>query len=360
MNFLFLSFLYLLPFKESLNNKISSKNLTNQEYFNNYKAIKTLKVFCNQYIKIHNSNNKNSLKNELLKYYFTEDFFNLYSTQTHYYTNVFNLQDNDSFSVKELNIELSANNQQEFIITYKGRKKLIAEVVKEKKHYKINGLFIPIKQKVVDKILKKIKIPLNICYNKSIISTPLNINKTLIVIPEIKEKDEEYYIINGRILLVNTKTGKIINSYFKEEAWESDAVFIENIEIGKSKKSFSDKYPSFSICFYKRNMSQPNPYNEILVNEFVINLKTIDNVFNYLVYNYGGETDMKCYADMISETKEIQLLSTKHNGFYDFQLKTSKQDIKYRPKGNDCIEKEGKIVTSYRNYYFDGKQYSRE
>lgn len=114
------------------------------------------------------------------------------------------------------------------------------------------------------------------------------------------------------------------------------------------------------MFLHKRNLSKPNPYSEVLVNEFIIRLKTIDNVFNYTAYSYGGETDMKCYADMISEEKELKMLSTKQNGFYDFKLETSAQEIKFREADNDdCKERKGTILKTYEIYKYNGKRYER-
>lgn len=76
-----------------------------------------------------------------------------------------------------------------------------------------------IQQKTIQKVLKSEGISLKNCYEEQVITTPLNTEQTIIVIPEIKEgnEDEGYYIINAKIIIVNTQTGKVISRYFKEE-----------------------------------------------------------------------------------------------------------------------------------------------
>lgn len=167
---------------------------------------------------------------------------------------------------------------------------------------------------------------------------PFNNNLSVIVIPKIGKQEEDWYILDSYIVVVNNKTKKIKHLYFesyKTSGWESDAVFIYDITIDTAKYLVQEKVRAFGVVLHTRNMSQPNPYNSKYISLFIPEGDTLQNILkNYEIYSYGGETDMNCFAKMYSEDKTLLHTKNKTNSYFDINVDV----LHTKLISKDCIE----------------------
>jgi len=152
---------------------------------------------------------------------------------------------------------------------------------------------------LIDAVLKNLNIKKGNCKTDLIALKimPNNPEETILVIPEIVDEGEDYSELNSHIVIVNTKTGKIINKYFessKTNNWFSDAVVLSDIKIDTAPYIVSENKRAFGIRVYYHNNSQHNPYRQETISLYIkVDNSLLKNILkNYVVMNFNGEWDM--------------------------------------------------------------------
>lgn len=171
---------------------------------------------------------------------------------------------------------------------------------------------------------------------------PYNKDETVVVIPKIGEQDDDYTAIDSYVALVNNKTNKIKSLFFesyKTNGWESDAIFIYEMSIDTTTYSLDNKTKAFGVVLKSRNMSQPNPYYDKSISLFIQKGDSLLNVLkNFEIYSYGGETNMKCYADFYETVNSLSMSQNISNGFFDILVTSTSKEILFREIESDCDE----------------------
>lgn len=182
--------------------------------------------------------------------------------------------------------------------------------------------------------------------------SPTNPEETIIAIPEIVERDpndESYYGFNSYILIVDTNTGEIKQSYFetaKINGWISDAIILADIKIDIAPYRVSENKRAFGVRVYYHNNSQPNPFSYEAISLFIKKDNSLLKILNnYNAMEYHGESDTVCYGDFIAHTKVFIMSKEKTNGYFNILVKNTITETKRRPdKNEDCIVSE--VITS--------------
>jgi hypothetical protein len=184
---------------------------------------------------------------------------------------------------------------------------------------------------LLDSVLKQLDL------NKSKIKTefvvskviPNNSNETILVIPEIVVEEEDYFEFNSYILIVNTKTGKIIHNYSEKNAWISDAVQLTEIIIDTANYQISEQNRAFGIKVKYSGSSQPNPYKSESFSLFIKSGTTLKKVLiNYEILYYGGEWDTNCEGEFLAMKKIIIVSKNKTNDYFDLIVKNKITETK--------------------------------
>jgi len=190
---------------------------------------------------------------------------------------------------------------------------------------------------------------------------PNTLNETIIVVPEIVDKGEQYFELNSYILIVNNVTGKIIHQYFessKTNNWVSDAIKLVEITIDTAPYNVTDGIRAFGIRVRYVGSSQANPYENETISLFIKLENTLKNILkNYDVMNSRGEWDTDCAGEFIDENKVLIISKKLTNTYVDILVKSKIIESKsYIDENGDCESKD-KITRIKTVLKFDGKEY---
>lgn len=214
---------------------------------------------------------------------------------------------------------------------------------------------------VIDNVIAKLGLDRSKIYESFTSSQILTDDENeyiVVVIPEIAEEEEEMLNLNSHIVLVNTATGKITHKYFEANAWQSDAISIEEIAIDTITYQLSENTQAFGLKTFYLSRSQPNPYNNRTITLFVKSGDSLKKVLNsYDVSEYGGEWDTRCAGEFTSVDNTFKTTNEKNNNYFDIEVKSkiTKTNSYVDEKGECTDEKTITIKTSVLK--FDGNMY---
>ena len=210
---------------------------------------------------------------------------------------------------------------------------------------------------LVIKVMDKLNISIEDCDEMGLFTEkvlPYNHDLTVIVIPKTGKQEEDFYILDSYVVVVNNKTKKIEQLYFesyKTSGWESDAVFIYDITIDTARYLVQENVRAFGVVLHTRSMSQPNPYYSKYISLFIPEEDALQNILkNYEIYSYRGETDMNCFAEMYSEDKTLIISKTKTNDYFDINVDA----LHTKLISIDCIESKTTTTSKQVLKFSDG------
>ncbi len=214
-------------------------------------------------------------------------------------------------------------------------------------------------------ILKQLKLTKKQCELSLIVAKPFpnNKNETIVVIPEIAKEENGYYEFHSHVLIVDTKTNKIIHKYYEsaeDNDWISDAVMLAEIKIDTAPYMVSKNNRAFGVRVYVYNQSKPNPYSRESMSLFIKKTNVLNKVLdNHTMMEYSGEGDASCYGEFLRSEKIFIMTSNKTNGYYDVLVKNKLTSITNNvDKNGKCIsENEVSLIKS--TLKFDGYVYKK-
>jgi len=214
-------------------------------------------------------------------------------------------------------------------------------------------------EKVIDLVentLNKLKIKKENCFTKFIINQKISESESIILIPEINEKGNGFMIINGHILIVNSKNGEIQSSFSEKESWFSDAVRLDNIEILYKPYKISKDSETIGVLIDYYGNSRANPYSSKELSLFFRKGEKLTRVLkDYPIYNSNGETDGMGNGEIIEHKKTIEPVINSKTKFFNLKvidsiIKTeSKNGIQKTIKDSIKIEQLKFISGKYKN-----------
>lgn len=197
---------------------------------------------------------------------------------------------------------------------------------------------------LVDRVLRQLKIPIAKTKEEFIRTKvmPNDRTKTIVSIPIMgKVEDDDYsYVMDAYILVVESGTGKILNKYYEEGYWVSDAVHLDDIGIDTAPYRLNNNTRAFGITNQHGGSSQPNPYSDRTISLFVASGDTLIKVVDgLLLERNSGEWDMRCAGVFYNQTATISVSPNATNGYADLIITTKIIDKETAPKGEECEEK---------------------
>jgi hypothetical protein len=196
-------------------------------------------------------------------------------------------------------------------------------------------------------ILKQLHISVKECDYELITQKELPYMKSnsVFVIPQIVYIDEDdTKVFDAYIVIVENETGKIIHHFYEKEAWTSDAIRLDNIEIDTAPYRLNKNTRAFGIRLKYIGSTRPNPYASTEISLFIPRENSLVRILkDYKIYEFGGEWDTNCEGGF-STTESIFIMSNEQtNGFYNIEVKSTITDAVNELIDDDCIEE--KTVT---------------
>ena len=179
-----------------------------------------------------------------------------------------------------------------------------------------------------------------------------NENETIIVIAENendRSEDEEVFLeLTSHILIVDSQTAEIKNHFSetsKENAWISDAIFIDDIILDTIVYNLAKDKVAFGIKLIFRGSSQVNPYGYTCLSLYIKEGNTLKKLLsNFDLEKYSGEINVNlntCDGILQKEKNELTLIASSTNGYNDILVKNTTVNFIFETnsKGN-CREVE--------------------
>lgn len=182
--------------------------------------------------------------------------------------------------------------------------------------------------------------------------------KTIVSIPIIAHEeggDNHSFVLDVYIVVAATKTGKILQKYYEQSFWESDAIALEDISIDTAPYRLHNHTRAFGIVSHYGANSMPNPFSQETLSLFIPTKKSIIKVLDKLVRKqYRGENDTRCTGRFENETSTITVSASQTNGYADLIVKRKIIYSETTPRGEDCDEKvvkrvNKKTILKFRN-----------
>ncbi|WP_339752449.1 hypothetical protein [Algoriphagus aquimarinus] len=199
-------------------------------------------------------------------------------------------------------------------------------------------------QKVSAELLKNVLYQLEIdedkCFMTLVSSLEIPNDETIVVIPEIEESGEETAVLNSHILIVNTSTGNIKSSFYKQNAWYTDAIRINRIEISYQPFKLNSTSQSIAITIGYEGISRINLIGIEELSLYERNGAEINLLLeNFPSYRFIGENDGIGNGEYEEHQKKIEPSSGLTNGYYNLVVKDSVRIFQTKDGDEKIIEK---------------------
>ncbi|MBO9700770.1 MAG: hypothetical protein J7604_11220 [Sporocytophaga sp.] len=210
-------------------------------------------------------------------------------------------------------------------------------------------------------VLQQLSIKESDCYKQLVVekSIPYALGKSVLIVPKIVERDgDEYFLLDGYILIIDSNTGKILNKFFEKEAWTSDAIVLKEIKIDFAPYKLGMNTRAFGVRIKFEGSSRYNPYVTESISLFVPDGSALKRVLKSAeVYSYQGEYTDNCLGEISEKKKVIIISESKTNNYNDLTIKSTTNVTTISGSNGDCKYKDipGKpIVTILK---FNGTEY---
>ena len=192
--------------------------------------------------------------------------------------------------------------------------------------------------------LSNLNIKIENCLSEFIIQQDISESESVIVIPEIAEKGDGFMTLNGHLLILNKKNGKIKSRFSEKESWNSDAIKLENIEVVYQPYQLTKNSETIGVLIDYNGASRPNPYSSKELSLFIRNGKKLVSVLkDYSIYKLNGETDGLNSGEFVEHRLIIQPNLNSKSEFYDLNIIDSIIKIQSMEGSEKIIKKSKKI-----------------
>jgi hypothetical protein len=186
-------------------------------------------------------------------------------------------------------------------------------------------------QHLVDSIFNQIPLKKSNCKIDFITEKkfPGMTNETIVLIPELidngEDEDDCCFELNCHLFIVDSKTGKIKNSFFessKTNNWISDSYNLIKISIDTIPYILSDTIRAFGVRVeFEAESRGSTPFGEEFISLFIKKDKTLNTILqHYRVNKYHGERTNDCSGWYNSESSTIMVGNTFTSGFKDLNV----------------------------------------
>ena len=177
---------------------------------------------------------------------------------------------------------------------------------------------------LVDSVLKSLNIEKTDCLIDFIRVKQISASESIVLIPEIEQDEDGLLILNGYLLIVNSKNREIKSQFSEKEMWFSDALRLEEIEITQQPYEISKDVETLSILVHYNGSSSVNPYNTKELSLFLRKGEKLTRILkDYKTYTFGGETDGNSNGQFVEHIKKITPKINSSAGFFNLKVADS-------------------------------------
>ncbi len=177
---------------------------------------------------------------------------------------------------------------------------------------------------LVESTLNNLNIKKENCLSEFIKYEKITQSESIILIPEIAEKGNGFITLNGHLLVINNKNGKIKSRFSENDTWSSDAVRLENIEVSYQPYKIAKNSETIGILIDYNGNSRPNPFSSKELSLFVRNGEKLERILkDYSIYRLNGETDGMNSGEFVEHKKTLEPIISSKTKFYDLKVTDS-------------------------------------
>jgi hypothetical protein len=215
-----------------------------------------------------------------------------------------------------------------------------------------------------DTLQKKVLAELHL--NESDIKQELFVSKdlpyakhlTVMVITKFNNA-ENTYELDAYIVIVNNKTGSIVQKYYEPKAWISDAMALADIEIDTAPYTLSKDVTAFGLRLNYTGSSRPFPYEETELSLYISDKSELIKVLsNYSISLFKGEWDTNCIGEF-KNTESVIIVDKKHktNNFTNLIINQKHSARQNFVDNGDCKDKTIKEKDTTITLRFNGTEF---
>ncbi|KOY02866.1 hypothetical protein [Pseudomonas nunensis] len=160
------------------------------------------------------------------------------------------------------------------------------------------------------------------------------------------------------LAVVSAGESKPLATYHKSDAFESDAIVFEDLELDTARYKLTPELRAFGVRVRFKGSSSANPMDESWLSLYVKEGNKLRPVLERLVvYAYGGEWDTRCAGERSNTVRTIEIGKTSSHGYADLIVKSVTTGMVGEGEGEACDVKSTTskpVVTTLR---YDGKTY---
>lgn len=192
---------------------------------------------------------------------------------------------------------------------------------------------------------------------------PADPDKSILALAHLQKTvpvDPEEYKHNLDVLLVNTESGKILQHFFQEGAFVSNAVALSGIMIDTARYKLAPEIRAFGVRATFKSNSHMYSVNDKIINLYVSKNQKLKLVLADLIMNddsNSGQFDMvgedSCTITESNTQRTLAIAKTASHGYADLLLqeKTSKSESKLVK--NECITATTPTTKQYTLHFND-------
>jgi len=219
-----------------------------------------------------------------------------------------------------------------------------------------------IKDQIIEKLIKQLGIK-KITIFKKALAIKMLINepdKAIVVIPVVDGEIEDGISCNIHVVLINTKTNKIIASLFKtvaETNWYHDGFYLENISIKENIFQLNSKTKAYNLIAHLNRAYNDNRYKSktSFISLFIQENDRLKMILNNKIIKYiDKQWNEDCQkTNFTAQLKgELTKVKTKTNGYNDLSYKLN--SIIFT---EDCYQIPSKENEEIHTFKFNGDSY---
>ena len=187
---------------------------------------------------------------------------------------------------------------------------------------------------------------------------PDNPDDIIVVVPEIVKEGEHYFELNNHILIVNSRSGEVMQKSVRNGLTSEAEDVIKDIKIDIGPYLVNENTRAFGMLIYRYGTLIANPYENKNLELFVKSDDTLKSVLsNFTIMDYGGERITDCEGEYTRVTSILKPQTTKTNGYFDIMVEIEMVDTEnFLDEDGECNATD-KHSAQIKLLKFNGKFY---
>lgn len=192
---------------------------------------------------------------------------------------------------------------------------------------------------------------------------PIDSSQTIVVLAHFQKgssftsPESNMGLYDLDILLVKTKSARVVSRLFQKGALSSDSVGLDRIAIDTARYNLAPNVRAFGIRVHYAHPKRYYPHEFEDLNLYVINGEEISLVLDKLgTIDSGGEVG-ECDGFFSDTRRTLAIGKTTSHGYADLVVTTKTIDSETKILNGECVEVKQQPSVTQDTLQFDGKAY---